>query len=343
MNPQAGTLPLNVLDFVNTDHGESAADGVAGAGQIAQAVESAGYRRYWVTEHHNANVIAASAPEVLIAHLLTLTKTLRIGAAGIMLPNHAAYKVAETFRTLLAIGPDRVDLGIGRAPGTDPLAAHVLRRGLQSAPATDFPQQVDELRRFLGDDFAAGHPYSQLIAAPVVPDHPDLFLLGSSPYGPDFAAVNGMGLAFGHHQNPYQAAPLLRRYRARFQPGLRSEPWSAMSVLAFASDNEQDRVRFEAAWELMLHNQRRGITTSPSPADVDAFASSHEFIHGTRNPSRMTVGTPAQVVEALQELQTEAEADEIVIVTPGLPRDTRIQSYQAIADAWRASERAHQH
>lgn len=339
MSAPPATLPLNVLDFVNTEYGESPSDAIAGAADIAVAAEAAGYRRYWVSEHHNAATLAASAPEILIAHLLTLTRTLRIGAAGIMLPNHAAYKVAESFRTLLAIGPDRVDLGLGRAPGTDPLTAHVLRRGREGDAAREFPGQVQELLGFLNDDFPAGHPYSQLTASPDVPDRPDLFLLGSSPYGPEFAAVNGMGLAFGHHQNPDQAARLLRQYRSNFVPGDRSEPWSAMSVLAFASDDAQDRTRFEAAWELMFYNMRRNIKTPVSPEDVDAFALTPHFREADRDPSRRAVGTAEQVVEHLQALRSEAEADEIVIITPGLPRHKRIQSYQDIAHAWHASAR----
>lgn len=339
MNPPAATLPLNVLDFVHNEYGEPPSDAVAGAARLALAAEAAGYRRYWVSEHHNTGTLATSTPEVLIAHLLTLTRSLRIGAAGIMLPNHATYKVAETFRTLLAIGPDRVDLGLGRAPGTDPLTAHVLRRGRQGDPASEFPGQVKELLGFLGDGFPVGHPYSQLVASPVVPDRPDLFLLGSSPYGPEFAAVNGMGLAFGHHQNPTKAASLLRRYRANFEPGVRSEPRSAMSVLSFASDDAQDRIRFEAAWELMFYNLRRNIKAPVSPEDVDAFALTSDFLEADRDPARLAVGTAEQVVDRLQALKSEAEADEIVVLTPGLPRDKRIKSYEAIANAWRASER----
>src|SRR5215467_3569375 len=145
------------------------------------------------------------------------TSGIRVGAAGIMLPNHAPLKVAETFRTLLAMYPGRIDLALGRAPGTDPLTAHVLRRGMVTDPAAEFPGQVAELLAWLADDFPAGHPYEQLVAAPVVAEQPQLFVLGSSGYGPRFAAVNGMSAAFAHHMSPDIAFESLRGYRREFQ------------------------------------------------------------------------------------------------------------------------------
>src|ERR1700756_3031368 len=186
------SLPLAVRDFVGIEYGESAASALAGAVSIARTVEAAGYRRYWVSEHHNMTSLACSAPELLIAHVGAFTSSIRVGAAGIMLPNHSSLKVAETFRTLLAMYPGRIDLALGRAPGTDQLTAHVLRRGLRTDPGAEFPGQVAELLAFLGDGFPAGHPYASLVAAPVVPERPELFVLGSSGYRPRFAAVHGV-------------------------------------------------------------------------------------------------------------------------------------------------------
>ncbi|HEX6248178.1 MAG TPA: MsnO8 family LLM class oxidoreductase, partial [Nocardioidaceae bacterium] len=251
------TLPLAVLDFVGIEHGESATDSIAGAVEVARAVEDAGYRRYWVSEHHNMRSLACSAPEILIAHLGARTSRIRVGAAGIMLPNHAAFKVAETFRTLMAMYPGRIDLGLGRAPGTDPLTAHVLRRGIGSDPGTEFPNQVAELLAFLGDgsDFPDDHPYRRLVAAPVVDEQPEVFILGSSPYGPRFAAVNGMRAVFAHHQSPELAVDVLQQYRREFRPQRDGDrPWSAMSVLAFASDDRDAVYEFEAGWALTMQN-----------------------------------------------------------------------------------------
>src|SRR5215472_13204395 len=150
METTEASLPLAVLDFVGIEHGESASSALAGAVGIAQTVEAAGYRRYWVSEHHNMTSLACSAPELLIAHVGAFTSAIRVGAAGIMLPNHASLKVAEMFRTLLAMYPGRIDLALGRAPGTDPLTAHVLRRGMVADAAAEFPAQVGELLAFLG-------------------------------------------------------------------------------------------------------------------------------------------------------------------------------------------------
>ncbi|GAB4064835.1 LLM class flavin-dependent oxidoreductase [Angustibacter speluncae] len=329
------TLPLAVLDFVGIEHGETASQSIAGAGEVAKAVEAVGYRRYWVSEHHNMTSLACSAPEILIAHLLGTTSTIRVGAAGIMLPNHAPFKVAETFRTLLAIGPGRVDLGLGRAPGTDPLTAHVLRRGQQVDVAAEFPGQVAELLAFLEAGFPEGHPYERLVAAPVVDDQPDLFVLGSSGYGAQFAAVNGMGTAFAHHMSPELAVDTLRQYRREFRPGVEQEPWSAISVLAFASDDQRQRNRFEAGWRLTMANLRRGVREPLRPEEVDALADSPQFQDLPRDDGRMLVGSADDVVKGLRTLQEQSQADEVVVVTPSIDRASRIASFEAIAGAWR--------
>jgi luciferase family oxidoreductase group 1 len=336
MDETGESLPLAVLDFVGIEFGEDAASAVAGAVGIARAVETAGYRRYWVSEHHNMRSLACSAPELLTAHVGALTSTIRVGAAGIMLPNHAALKVAETFRTLLAMYPGRIDLALGRAPGTDPLTAHVLRRGMVTDPAAEFPAQVGELLAFLGDGFPDGHPYAQLVAAPLVPERPELFVLGSSAYGPRFAAVNGMSAVFAHHMSPDIAVEALRDYRRKFEPRSDgAQPYSAMSVLAFASEDADAVVDFEAAWTLTIQNIRRGVREPLRPEQVRELAGSEDFRSARRDDGRMVTGTPGNVAERLLEMRKLAEADEIVIVTPSLDRDRRRGSYVAIADAWR--------
>ena len=336
MNVDAGDLPLAVLDFVGIEYGESAAESVAGAVGIAKAVEAAGYRRYWVSEHHNMTSLACSAPELLIAHVGAFTTSIRVGAAGIMLPNHAPLKVAETFRTLLAMYPGRIDLALGRAPGTDPLTAHVLRRGRVVDPGVEFPAQIAELLAFLGDGFPADHPYSQLVAAPLVPERPELFVLGSSHYGPKFAAVNGMSAVFAHHMSPELAFDVLRQYRREFTPRTEGAmPYSAMSVLAFASDDEQAVIEFEAGWTLTIHNIRRGKREPLRPEEVHKLAASAEFRAARGDSDRMVTGEPKAVAERLLEMKELAEVDEIVVVTPSLKRDRRNSSYAAIANAWR--------
>jgi luciferase family oxidoreductase group 1 len=337
MSTEQDSLPLAVLDFVGIEYGERAADSLAGAVSVARAIEGAGYRRYWVSEHHNMNSLACSAPELLTAYVGAQTSRIRVGAAGIMLPNHAALKVAETFRTLLAMYPGRIDLALGRAPGTDQLTAHALRRGLRTDPAAEFPGQVAELLAFLGDGFPASHPYAPLVAAPVVPERPELFVLGSSGYGPRFAAVNGMSAVFAHHMSPDLAVQALRAYRRDFTP--REEggsPYSAMSVLAFASDDEEAVLEFEAAWTLTMQSIRRGDREPLRPEAAREFARSAQFLAGRRDDGRMMTGAPKAVAERLLEMREQAQADEIVVVTPSLDRERRIGSYTALAGAWRS-------
>jgi luciferase family oxidoreductase group 1 len=336
MNENLQTLPLAVLDFVGIEYGEGASDSLKGAVGIAQAIEAAGYGRYWVSEHHNMNSLACSAPELLTAYVGAHTERIRVGAAGIMLPNHAALKVAETFRTLLAMYPGRIDLALGRAPGTDPLTAHVLRRGLRTDAGAEFPGQVAELLAFLGDGFPEGHPYAPLVAAPVMAERPELFVLGSSGYGTRFAAVNGMNAVFAHHMSPELAFQSLREYRRDFTP--RAEggaPYSAMSVLAFASHDEEAVIEFEAAWTLTMRNIRRGEREPLRPEAVRDHARSAEFRTSRQDDGRMVTGEPKVVAERLLEMKELAKVDEIVVVTPSLDREHRKGSYVALADAWR--------
>ena len=334
--PPEPTLPLGVLDFVGIEYGESASASIAGAVRIARAVEAAGYRRYWVSEHHNMNSLACSAPELLTAHIGAQTDRIRVGAAGIMLPNHAPLKVAEMFRTLLAMYPGRIDLALGRAPGTDPITAHALRRGMNTDPAAEFPGQVGQLLAFLGDGFPEGHPYRGMVAAPVIDERPEMFVLGSSQYGPTFAAVNGMSAVFAHHMSPDLAFEALRRYRREFTPSsVGQAPYSAMSVLAFASEDADAVLEFEAAWTLTMQNLRLNIREPLRPEEVQKMSRSAEFRASRQDDGRMVTGEPKAVAERLREMKEQAQVDEIVVVTPSLGRDRRIGSYTAIADAWR--------
>jgi len=330
------SLPLSVLDFVGIEHGESPTASIAGAVGIAQAVETAGYRRYWVSEHHNMSSLACSAPEILTAHVAAHTSRIRVGAAGIMLPNHTPFKVAETFRTLVAMHPGRIDLALGRAPGTDPLTAHVLRRGVGADVAAEFPGQVAELLAFLGDGFPEGHPYAKLIAAPVVDERPELFILGSSHYGPHFAAVNGMSAVFAHHMSPELAFRALREYRRDFTARAGgAQAYSAMSVLTFASEDDEAVLEFEAAWTLTMANLSRGKREPLRPEEVRDFARSEAFRGSRRDDSRMVTGSGKVVAERLLEMKELAQVDELVLVTPSLDRQRRTDSYLAVADAWR--------
>jgi len=338
MSNQNPALPLSVLDFLGIEYGETAAECMVGGVAVAQAVEAAGYRRYWISEHHNMLNLACSAPEILIAHVAAVTQRIRVGAAGIMLPNHTSLKVAETFRTLLALYPGRIDLALGRATGTDPAAARVLRRGAGTDPTADFPGQMGELLAFLGDGFPEGHPYGALVAAPVVDEQPQMFMLGSSDYGPRFAAVNGMSAVFAHHMNPVVACDVLREYRRRFTPRRPTDqPYAVLSLLAFASEDEDSVAQFRAAWALTMANIGKGIQNQILLSEIADAARAAEFHDEGYARDYMVVGKPETVVERLIEIKAQAQADELVLVSPGLDRARRITSYQAIAAEWPCS------
>jgi luciferase family oxidoreductase group 1 len=217
----------------------------------------------------------------------------------------------------------------------------VLRRGLRTDVATEFPGQVAELLAFLGDgeDFPEEHPYHQLVAAPVVDEQPEVFLLGSSQYGPSFAAVNGLRAVFAHHQSPDIAFEVLREYRRSFRPRTEGDqPWSAMSVLAFASDDPEAVLEFEAAWALTMRNLARNKREPLRPEEVVEHARSDAFRSSRRDRDpRMVTGPAPEVVARLAEMRQQALVDELVIVTPGLDRKRRTESYREIAAAWRAA------
>ena len=188
---------LSVLDVTPVTAGASASQALADTVALAQHVERLGYHRFWLAEHHNTAAIASPAPEVVMTHVADKTSSIRIGAGGIMLPNHSPLKVAETFRVLEALFPGRIDLGLGRAPGTDPLAALALRRSRDTTP-DDFPALLTELLAFFDDDFPAGHQFASVHATPPAVETPPIFLLGSTDFSYPVAASLGLGFAFAH-------------------------------------------------------------------------------------------------------------------------------------------------
>jgi luciferase family oxidoreductase group 1 len=217
----------------------------------------------------------------------------------------------------------------------------VLRRGVAADVQHDFPGQVGELLAFLGDgaEFPEDHPYRDLVAAPVVDEQPEVFLLGSSQYGPMFAAVNGLSAVFAHHMSPDIAFDVLRQYRRDFRPRRDGNtPYSAMSVLSFASDDEEAVLEFEAAWALTMANLARNKREPLRPEEVAEHARSEAFRSGrhSRDP-RMVTGEAKQVAERLLDMKDRAQVDEIVVVTPSLDRVRRIASYRQIAEAWAAA------
>lgn len=325
------TLPLGILDFVAISGKDSAHSTIEATLRLAQHADRLGYGRYWVPEHHNHLGLAFTSQEVMMTRLLEATERIHVGAAGIMLPNWSPLKVAEVFRTLETMYPGRTDLGLGRAPGTDPLTAHALRNGQTH---DEFPQQCAELLAFLYESFPQDHPYAQVVAAPRPQRVPEIFMLGSSDYGPTFAARNGLIAVFAHHMTPQYAAQLLRRYRADFQPSpYLDEPHAIVSTLAFATDDDDLADAALATWMMFkdkLQRGERGPRANLSQA-LD-YTRTPEF--AARKPSNerlIHAGRPQEVAERLLALAEDCQADELVLVSPLGEPEPRQRSFELLA------------
>src|ERR687891_376637 len=223
---------LSILDVSPVSSGLNGAQALRNTLELARLADRLGYERYWLAEHHNLPSIASSAPEIMIGHVAGVTQKIRVGAGGIMLPNHAPLKVAETFRVLEALHPGRIDLGIRRAPGTDPVTATALRRSEDGLGADDFPERFGELLAFSGDGFPKDHPFRSVVAMPSDIGLPPIWLLGSSGYSAKAAGELGLGYAFASHFSPTDPAPAMRAYRESFEPSESFERPSAVLAVA---------------------------------------------------------------------------------------------------------------
>jgi luciferase family oxidoreductase group 1 len=320
---------LSVLDLSPVPSGFFSRQALLNTLDLAPFVESLGYTRYWLAEHHNTGLIASSSPEILIGQVGAVTSGMRIGSGGVMLPNHAPLKVAENFRTLGALFPDRVDLGLGRAPGTDPRTAAALR---ESRNAANFPQQLEELMGFLLDEPQAGRTVR---AMPLDVPIPPIWLLGSSDFSARLAAQRGLGFAFAHHINQPLAAAALRFYRDNFRPSqYEKEPRAILAVSAVCAETD------EAAQELagpanlvwLRFQSGRFHEALPSVEDAKNYPYSdleRDFLNNTKG--RMFVGSPATVRAQLEELATQAGVEEIMITSLIHNHQARKRSYELLA------------
>jgi luciferase family oxidoreductase group 1 len=329
---------LSVLDVSPVPSGTTASQALASSVDLARLTDALGYTRYWLAEHHNTAGIASSSPEVMIAHIATQTERIRVGSGGIMLPNHSALKVAETFKVLEALHPGRIDLGIGRAPGTDARTALALRRSPDVLRADTFPAQLGELLAFLGDGPPEGHPLHGVTAVPRDGAAPELWMLGSSDYGAQVAAQLGMGFAFAHHINPAMAIAALRAYRAGFAASdALPEPAPILGVAVVCADTEEEAERLAATVDLVWLRIGQGRNGLPVPSLEEALAyeySPAEAAQRRANRSRFWIGTGAQVAERLDELARITEVPELMVMTMVHDHDARRRSYELLADAF---------
>ena len=332
-------IPLSVLDLAPIASGSTSGDALRNTLDLARRVELLGYHRYWLAEHHNLPGIASSAPAVLVGQVAAVTSTLRVGSGGVMLPNHPPLVVAEQFGMLEALHPGRIDLGIGRAPGTDPLTAQILRRSAAQLSEDAFPEQLWDLFGFFNGTFPEGHPYRRITAVPALGNQPQMWLLGSSGYSAQVAGMLGMPFAFAHHFSAVNTLPALALYRNRFEPSAsHPKPYAmvAVAVICAPTDEEAARLAEPAglSW-IRLRSGRPGLF--PSPDEVAA----HEFTEDDRSVLReraagMIVGSPESVREKLADLLEKTAADELMVTTTTFRHADRVRSYELLAGLFSA-------
>lgn len=322
-------LPISVLDLAVVRSGESVGESLQNSVRLAQCVEELGYKRVWYAEHHNMSTIASSATSVLIAHVAANTKSIRVGSGGVMLPNHAPLTIAEQFGTLEALHPGRIDLGLGRAPGTDQVTLRALRRDPMSAET--FPQDVVELQGFLSDETRVAGVEATPGKGAFVP----LYILGSSLFGAQLAAMLGLPYAFASHFAPAALTQAVEIYRREFRPSEQlSEPYviAAVNVIAASSQDEADeqylRTKRSRVKRFLARDQEM------SDAEADALLNSLQGQQVLGMMKHFAVGTGDVVRSYLEDFAAYADADELMVAFQSGSIDARVASAEILAEVW---------
>jgi luciferase family oxidoreductase group 1 len=330
------SLRLSVLDQSPIAEGSTGAVALRNSIDLAECAERAGYRRYWVAEHHGTPMLACASPEVLIGAIAAATGRIRVGSGGVMLPHYSPLKVAETFSMLSALYPDRIDLAVGRAPGSDPLTAFALQRDRRHPAPDDFPQQLVELLAYLWDQMPADHRFARLAALPGRPARPDAWLLGSSPQSGEWAAQLGLPYAFADFINPAGAA-IAARYRQQFVPSANPAPRVTVAawILCADTDEEAERLASSSRMAFTLFLQGTFIPVPPVETALDFLAAHPGSVETLGRRRRTIVGAPDRVRAGIEALARDYGADEVMAVTITYDHDARRRSYELIADAFR--------
>ncbi len=323
-------IPYSLLDLSPIVAGGTAGQSLENTRDLAQHAERWGYSRYWLAEHHNMPGIASAATAVVIGHVAAGTKTIRVGSGGIMLPNHSPLVIAEQFGTLESLFPGRIDLGLGRAPGTDQMTARALRRDVNTA-AESFPDDVVELQALL----APSQPGQRLNAVPGAGTNVPLWILGSSLFGAQLAAVLGLPYAFASHFAPDALLPALDIYRRRFQPSAQLEkPYAmpALQVVTADTDAEARRL-FTSTQQAFTNMQRNARGPLPPPIDdIETYWSQSEKIQASHMLSRAVVGGPETVRAGLNAFIAETAADEVMVAAMIYDHTARLRSFEIVAE-----------
>ena len=336
-------MRLSVLDQSTASKGRAQDAAIRETLELARHCDALGYHRYWVSEHHNSANIVGTAPEVLMAAIAATTPRIRVGSAGVMLPHYSALKVAEQFRVLEAIAPGRIDLGIGRAPGSDQLTAHALNPNPQNV-LDQFPQQVEELQHWVsGTPLPEGHPFRRVVAHPTGPSGPDMWILGSSDYGAQLAAYLGLPYAFAYFfSEGFGVEHALDLYRKNYRPSAKNpKPIATICVWALAADTEEEALHQFRTRERSSIDREYGIRLpliSPEEAAARPYSAA-EVVIAEKLRRKAVVGSAEQVAARLKELAKRLELDELVVVTWTYDPAPRHRSYELLAQAF-AMEKA---
>jgi luciferase family oxidoreductase group 1 len=329
-------VPLSVLDLCPVPTGEPAGVALRRSVDLARHAERLGFTRYWVAEHHNLPGVASAAPAVLVGLIASATSAIRVGSGGVMLPNHAPLTVAEQFGTLEALHPGRVDLGIGRAPGTDRATARALRRGADGLAAADFADQLAELRSYFAGQPAGDESTGRIRAIPAEGNEPTVWLLGSTGYSAELAGLLGLPFAFAYHFSAANARPALALYRRTFTPSARlAEPYCLISVSVLCAQDADAAQFLHGSTRLSMLRLRSGRpSTLPSPEEAASYPySAAENAVIAEATGSHVVGDPATVIDALDRLVDDTGADEVMVTTSTFAHGDRLASYELLAPA----------
>lgn len=335
-SPNRRRLRLSVLDQSPISRGMTAGDALRNSIDLAQAADRLGYTRVWVAEHHATSMLACASPEALIGPIAAATRRIRVGSGGVMLPHYSALKVAETFRMLGALYPNRVDLGVGRAPGSDPLTAWALQRDKRQAAPDDFPDQLTELLAYIRDGLPAQHRLARMADLPPAHERPTPWLLGSSPQSGVWAAELGLPYAFADFIAPGGAA-IARRYIDSFVPSRALErPQVIVAVWALCAPSDEEAERLASSSRMAFAHFLSGHPIQVPPVDeaVAFLQANAHLLPSIIQRRRAIVGSPTSVRERVEAVAEEYGADEVMIVTITHAHDARVRSYELLAEAF---------
>jgi luciferase family oxidoreductase group 1 len=330
-------VPLSVLDLSPVTTATPGSAALRNSLDLAQLADQLGYTRYWVAEHHNLANVGSSTPEIMIGQIAARTSGIRVGSGGVMLPNHAPLMVAERFKVLEALYPGRIDLGLGRAPGTDPVTSYALRVRQDPRQGDDFLERFQELLLFERGGFPEGHPFRNIRAVPTDVPLPPIWLLGSSGYSAELAAAVGMGFSFAHHFADYDAASAMLTYRQHFKPSpAMAKPYAILGTAVIAADTDAEADRIASSAELHYVRRAKG-EYMPLASPEEALAYEYTPIDRermARQRTRLVVGGPEKVKERLLTLVEQTQADEVMVTTMVFDHAARRHSYEILAQTF---------